>query len=410
MARSLPAWILIVSVLKKAVGSTIVPTLRYRDLPGAVDWLVAAFGFTPHHVTRDADGNVVAAQLVLGRGMVMLAPVGGSVFDDLMKQPDEIAGAETQSCYFIIDDADAHFAVAQAHGAETVLELQSFEHGGRGYLCRDPEGHLWSFGTFNPWGTSHGAANLLAGLSNRTAGAAALAAGLLVVSAVAAISWPGGGADHAAQSPRPSAIALFKERGARIAAQRETAQLRAERDATDLDGEKLQEQLVHLSGAKDAAVSDKASSEAALRKLTADLEQLRVQHAGSEKTVRRLVARGIQERRTRERSRRRAADQLNEALVLERSAKSRAERTTIDVKGQLEKESAARTTAERAQAQVNDQLAKEREARRKLEAALAQTSELLKKEQDARQLLEAAAADDTPAPAPRPAKRPDKAR
>ncbi|HZF33304.1 MAG TPA: glyoxalase, partial [Candidatus Angelobacter sp.] len=25
------------------------------------------------------------------------------------------------------------------------------DYGGRGYSCRDPEGHLWNFGTYDPW-------------------------------------------------------------------------------------------------------------------------------------------------------------------------------------------------------------------------------------------------------------------
>ena len=25
------------------------------------------------------------------------------------------------------------------------------DYGGRGYACRDPEGHTWWFGTYDPW-------------------------------------------------------------------------------------------------------------------------------------------------------------------------------------------------------------------------------------------------------------------
>ena len=25
------------------------------------------------------------------------------------------------------------------------------DYGGRGYSCLDPEGHLWNFGTYDPW-------------------------------------------------------------------------------------------------------------------------------------------------------------------------------------------------------------------------------------------------------------------
>ena len=50
-----------------------------------------------------------------------------------------------------MDDADAHHARARAAGAEILLALEDQDYGGRGYTCRDPQGHVWSFGTFDPW-------------------------------------------------------------------------------------------------------------------------------------------------------------------------------------------------------------------------------------------------------------------
>jgi uncharacterized glyoxalase superfamily protein PhnB len=40
---------------------------------------------------------------------------------------------------------------AVAAGAEIVEKLADADYGGRGYSCRDPEGHVWSFGTYDPW-------------------------------------------------------------------------------------------------------------------------------------------------------------------------------------------------------------------------------------------------------------------
>ncbi len=31
------------------------------------------------------------------------------------------------------------------------MEIVDQEHGGRGFGCRDLEGHLWSVGTYDPW-------------------------------------------------------------------------------------------------------------------------------------------------------------------------------------------------------------------------------------------------------------------
>ena len=47
-----------------------------------------------------------------------------------MKQPDEIGGAETQSCYLVVGDADAHYRTAKAAGAEILLHVDDDDHGG----------------------------------------------------------------------------------------------------------------------------------------------------------------------------------------------------------------------------------------------------------------------------------------
>jgi uncharacterized glyoxalase superfamily protein PhnB len=125
--------------------------LRYRDPARALDWLCAAFGFEPHHIVRAADGIISYGQLALGNSMVMIGRVGDAGFDALMKQPDEVDGAETQISYFVIADVDAHYERATAAGAAIVLSLGDYDQGGRGYSCRDPEGHVWSFGSFDPW-------------------------------------------------------------------------------------------------------------------------------------------------------------------------------------------------------------------------------------------------------------------
>ena len=36
-------------------------------------------------------------------------------------------------------------------GAELVMAPADPDYGGRLYSCRDPEGHLWNFGTYDPW-------------------------------------------------------------------------------------------------------------------------------------------------------------------------------------------------------------------------------------------------------------------
>ena len=133
--------------------TSVIPCLRYRDAPAVIDWLCAAFGFERQAVYPDDQGGIAHAQLRFGHGMVMLGSVGTTPtpWGLLMRQPDEIGGAETQSAYLVVADPDALHAQATAAGARILLEIQDQDYGGRGFTCADPEGHIWSFGSYDPW-------------------------------------------------------------------------------------------------------------------------------------------------------------------------------------------------------------------------------------------------------------------
>ncbi len=142
-------------------NSAIIPCLHYRNAHVAIDWLCEAFGFQRRVV--HADERVVHhAQLVFDGGMVMLSSADSLSMDDrpidsqrqwnhLLVQPDEVGGCETQFCNVIVRDPDAHHARAKAAGAEIVIDIADQPYGGRGYACRDIEGHLWWFGNYDPW-------------------------------------------------------------------------------------------------------------------------------------------------------------------------------------------------------------------------------------------------------------------
>jgi uncharacterized glyoxalase superfamily protein PhnB len=132
--------------------ANVIPTLRYDDAAAAVDWLCKAFGFEQRLVVPGPDGKVAHAELVFGNGMIML----GNAHDDdefgkLQKPPRATGGVGTQSPYVIVEDVDAHYARARAAGARIFLDIEDKGYGGRGYTCIDPEGHLWSFGSYDPW-------------------------------------------------------------------------------------------------------------------------------------------------------------------------------------------------------------------------------------------------------------------
>jgi uncharacterized glyoxalase superfamily protein PhnB len=69
----------------------------------------------------------------------------------MMKQPDEIGGAETQAPYLVVSDIDAIYASAQAGGAKMLMDLETKDYGGKAFTCADPEGHVWHVGTYDPW-------------------------------------------------------------------------------------------------------------------------------------------------------------------------------------------------------------------------------------------------------------------
>ena len=130
---------------------TVIPTLRYRDAAAAIDWLCEAFGFERHLVVPGEGDAIAHAQLTCGNGMIMLGSAGDDEFGRLQKTPAEVGGVGTQSPYIVVSGIDAHYERAKAAGAAIVYDIRDEDYGGRGYSCRDPEGHLWNFGSYDPW-------------------------------------------------------------------------------------------------------------------------------------------------------------------------------------------------------------------------------------------------------------------
>jgi uncharacterized glyoxalase superfamily protein PhnB len=140
----------------KNTTATVIPVLRYRDAPAAIEWLCQAFGFERHLVVPNDDGTIAHAQLRFGNGMVMLGSIRNddTEHDREISQPAKIDGRSAPSAYaayVIVTDADAVYAKVKAAGAKIAMEIRDEEYGGRDFSCYDPEGHLWSFGTYDPW-------------------------------------------------------------------------------------------------------------------------------------------------------------------------------------------------------------------------------------------------------------------
>lgn len=127
----------------------IIPAIRYKNAPAALDWLCEAFGFERRLVVPGEPGTIAHAQLTLGNGMIMVSSVSDDEFGNRTMAP--VDGRVTQSPYVIVADVDAHYKQAKAAGAEIVLEISDQPHNQRMYSARDPEGHLWNFGRYDPW-------------------------------------------------------------------------------------------------------------------------------------------------------------------------------------------------------------------------------------------------------------------
>ena len=110
-----------------------------------------AFGFERNLVVPDPNGGIAHAQLTWGNGMIMLGSANNNQFSQLVKSPRESGGIGSQSVYMIVADVDAHHANAVEAGAEIVIPLMDEDYGGRVYSCRDMEGHVWNFGSYDPW-------------------------------------------------------------------------------------------------------------------------------------------------------------------------------------------------------------------------------------------------------------------
>ena len=125
------------------------PSLAYQDPVRAIDWLVAAFGFSVRIKVPDEAGGIQHSELTFGEAVVMVA---GERLQGAApaRSPKSLHGATTQGLFIYVDDIEAHYARALASGAQVARELATTDYGAeywidRGYAVLDPEGHAWHF-------------------------------------------------------------------------------------------------------------------------------------------------------------------------------------------------------------------------------------------------------------------------
>lgn len=119
---------------------TVWPTLQARDAPALIDFYVNAFGFLRTAVYADGD-QVAHAQLDWPEG-------GGIMLGSHQPESEWSRPPGTFGAFVVTDHVDELFARVQAAGATVRREPTDQDYGSREFMVEDPEGNLWSFGTY----------------------------------------------------------------------------------------------------------------------------------------------------------------------------------------------------------------------------------------------------------------------
>jgi uncharacterized glyoxalase superfamily protein PhnB len=122
---------------------TVYPVLKCNDAHAAIEFLERAFGFERLRVYEGEGGGVVHGELRIGDDVVLVSSTGQG-------DPRFDQGAGRASLYLVVDDPDARYQRAKEAGAGIERELEDQDYGSREFTARDPEGNLWSFGTYRP--------------------------------------------------------------------------------------------------------------------------------------------------------------------------------------------------------------------------------------------------------------------
>ncbi|TCJ99845.1 VOC family protein [Nocardia alba] len=125
--------------------TTIWPCLAFDDARAMIEFLTTAFGFEATAVyAREDDASIVE------HGELRL-PGGGGIMFGSTGRDDTPFGTRppgVASLYLVTDSPDALYARAKSAGATIIRDLRDEDYGSRGFSAADPEGNLWSFGTY----------------------------------------------------------------------------------------------------------------------------------------------------------------------------------------------------------------------------------------------------------------------
>lgn len=120
------------------------PCLNYEDAPGAIRFLVDVLGFEERLVVAGAEEGVVEhAELHWPEGGGVMPASAGRNESEFSSLP-----TGTASVYLVTDDPDTLYTRVVDAGVRVVAEIRDEDYGSRGFGIADPEGNLWSFGTY----------------------------------------------------------------------------------------------------------------------------------------------------------------------------------------------------------------------------------------------------------------------
>lgn len=124
--------------------AVIYPSVRFADADAGIEWLESVLGFEPREIVRDESGTVVHGELAFGGSLLMVGSAGAG------REPFRSLPAGRSLTYIAVADPDGLHARAVGAGAEVAMPPTDTDYGSRDFTLRDPEGNLWSFGTYRP--------------------------------------------------------------------------------------------------------------------------------------------------------------------------------------------------------------------------------------------------------------------
>ena len=131
-------------------GPTVITSVIYDDARVGLKWLIEVLGLRQKSLYQLPDGQVAFAELVWRTGMVFVSS----------RPPADNPWSRVGIASIALVAADArvvseHYERARSAGADIVRPLHvahtpAFPEGSTQFDLRDPEGNLWTLGTFQP--------------------------------------------------------------------------------------------------------------------------------------------------------------------------------------------------------------------------------------------------------------------